>query len=237
MPNYTVGELDDLEEAAESATPNQLAAALALISRIFEQNAITYAVLGGMNFYVRGSGRTTTDVDIAVDNRPRMDALLDILSAQVITYSVYRPTNRMQWVSGVARTFVDVGSRQMVQLDLMPKGAEFAVLPDDLAGSVDRLGVPTSDGGSFDCNMLAVGPLVGAKIRAHSAREEQKDYHDLLFVCRSAKYAPLVRDNARSYRQEWKECFLEKVIENDPEDEEQIRWALDTPRSPSLSQI
>ena len=82
MPTYTIEDLDDLEVAAEAASSLQQSTALALVVSIFERNSITYGVIGGMNFYLRGSKRTTLDVDIAVDNRPRMDDLLDIFNNQ-----------------------------------------------------------------------------------------------------------------------------------------------------------
>lgn len=144
---------------------------------------------------------------------------------------VFRPANRMQWVSGVARIFVSV-QEQLVQLDLKPKGAEGHLIPSNIAGSVDRMSFRTTQG-PFDCYLLAIGPLVAAKIKSHYGRETLDDYGDLMFVCLSSSYAPQVRAAARNFRQEWKDCFLEKVIERDPRREEQIRWALDMPRTPS----
>ena len=82
MPTYTVEDLEDLEEASESATPIEQSTALALVANVLEGSSIAYGVIGGMNFYLRGSGRTTGDVDIAVDRRPRMDALLNLFNSQ-----------------------------------------------------------------------------------------------------------------------------------------------------------
>lgn len=82
MPSYTLDQLDDLEEQAQEPSPQYQRSALALVSSLLEQNAIAYGVMGGMNFYLRGSGRTTGDVDIAVDNQPRMSYLLDIFNGQ-----------------------------------------------------------------------------------------------------------------------------------------------------------
>ena len=137
----------------------------------------------------------------------------------------------MLWVSGVARIFVDVQG-QLVQFDLMPKGAEGFMIPGTMAGSVDRLRVETTSV-TFDCNVLAIGPLVAAKIKAHYGRETLNDYRDLMFVCTSSTYAPLVRAAAENFRREWKECFLSKVMEKNPENEEQIRQVLNMPRTPS----
>lgn len=138
----------------------------------------------------------------------------------------------MQWASGVARIFVNVRG-QLAQLDLMPKGVEGHLIPQNLAGSVDRLAFRTNQGNSSTCYFLAVGPLVKTKIKAHYQRESDKDYQDLRFVCKSSRYAPLVREAAPGYRRGWKDCFLDNVLEKHPADEQQIRWALDMPRTPS----
>ena len=44
----------------------------------------------------------------------------------------------MQWASGVARIFVNVGG-QLVQIDLKRQGSEGQGIPDDLAGVFGRL--------------------------------------------------------------------------------------------------
>lgn len=144
---------------------------------------------------------------------------------------IYRPLNKMQWVSGVARIFIRIQG-QLVQLDLKPKGAERHLIPRDIASSVDRTTVQTSTG-VFDCYLLAVGPLVAAKIKSHYNRMTDDDYFDLLFVCQSLELAPLVRQYSAKFREDWKDCFLERVIETDPMDETQVRWALGMDRTPS----
>lgn len=80
MPSYTLDQLDDLEMATEDSSPADQRAALAYVAGLLEQHSITYGVTGGINFYLRGSGRTTEDIDIVVDNAPRMDAILDIFN-------------------------------------------------------------------------------------------------------------------------------------------------------------
>lgn len=82
MPTYTENDLDGLEEAAENASPDHQTIALEFVAGVLEENSITYGVMGGMNFYLRGSGRATGDVDIAVDNPPRMGDLLTVFDNQ-----------------------------------------------------------------------------------------------------------------------------------------------------------
>lgn len=114
---------------------------------------------------------------------------------------------------------------QLVQIDLKPKGAEGHLIPADIAASVDRVTINNSSG-TFDCNMLAIGPLVAAKIKAHHNRETMDDYRDLMFVCQHLTYAERVREAAGKFRQEWKDCFLMKVLERDPGSEQQVLWAM-----------
>ncbi|KAJ3465070.1 hypothetical protein MRS44_005728 [Fusarium solani] len=64
-------------------------------------------------------------------------------------------------------------------------------------------------------------------------RETRDDHTDLVYVCMSEDYRAQVRASPRNFSQEWKDCFLDKVIKQDPALEESIRWALDIPRTPS----
>lgn len=92
MPSYTLDQLDDLELAAEGSSPETQKEALVLISGLFEEHSIIYGVIGGMNFYIRGSGRTTDDIDMAVDSTPRMDTLLNIFdnSNKLVYFQAFR---------------------------------------------------------------------------------------------------------------------------------------------------
>ena len=135
----------------------------------------------------------------------------------------------MQWLAGVARIFVDTNG-QLVQFDLKHRGAEGHQIPGNLADAVERLTVNTPSV-SFQCDALAVGPLVTAKIKAHYNREVPKDYTDLRFICKSPEYASRVREASGTFREEWKSTFLEALLANNPEDEKQIRWALGMART------
>ncbi|EGY23288.1 uncharacterized protein VDAG_04726 [Verticillium dahliae VdLs.17] len=260
MPNYTEDDLEHLEESAEMARPGHQAQALALVAGVLERNAIAYGVMGGMNFYLRGSGRTTGDVDIAVDNPPRMEALLSIFNSHRSTRLTFKvdlgmlmdairesmpavcakigdemdgDSSEMQWVSGVARIVVDIRG-QLVQLDLKPKGSEGHLIPRDIASSVERMSFTVTQI-SFQCDMLAIGPLVAAKLKSHYNRETRADYQDLVFIVSSSRYAPQVRQASGSYRSEWTDFFLETALQNDAHLEQSIRWAFNMPRSRSNS--
>ncbi|KAI9903519.1 hypothetical protein N3K66_000048 [Trichothecium roseum] len=119
MPKYTLDDLDDLEEAAAHAKPVEQSRALREVTKVLEQEFISYAVIGGMDFYLRGSGRTTSDVHIAVNDSPRMDALLGLFDPDP---NIFLPATKMQWLAGVARIFVKVDGRT-VQIDLLTTGS------------------------------------------------------------------------------------------------------------------
>lgn len=76
---YTNDELDDLEERnEENVTIDHLYFALDHVAGILEANNIPYALMGGFHMILRGFvSRTTNDVDLAVDAKPR--PLLEIL--------------------------------------------------------------------------------------------------------------------------------------------------------------
>ncbi|KAG7135020.1 hypothetical protein HYQ45_007088 [Verticillium longisporum] len=185
MPNYTEDDLEHLEESAETARPGHQSQALAFVAGILERNAIAYGVMGGMNFYLRGSGRTTGDVDIAVDNPPRMEALLSIFNSH----------------RRVAQIFVDIRG-QLVQLDLKPKGSEGHLIPRDIASSVERMSFTVTQI-SFQCDMLAIGPLVAAKLKSHYNRETQADYQDLVFIVSSSSETSTSKLDIRKVLETW----------------------------------
>lgn len=133
----------------------------------------------------------------------------------------------MQWVSGVARLFVDIQG-EMVQVDLLPKGAEGFSISGDLRSAVELLTVSST----VQCMFVRIGPVVAAKIKAYYVREALKDYQDLIFACTSDPYAPLVRDAANIFRKEWKETFLDQVIRTNPQLEGRIRWAMNMQPTP-----
>ncbi|KAH6622548.1 hypothetical protein F5144DRAFT_594885 [Chaetomium tenue] len=119
---YSVVDLDEFEEEAESADAQHQTAALKIIASILNNAGVTYGLMGGMNFYLRGSGRTTQDVDLAVGRSNSLSAVLDLLNNE------RSPGSRMLWASGVARIFVRVRN-QLVQLDLKSQGAEGHGMP------------------------------------------------------------------------------------------------------------
>lgn len=77
---YPPADLDDLEEASESAQPDQQIKGLLVVADIFNRHNLSYGLMGGMNFYLRGSGRTSQDVDIAVTGSQSLEKTLYLLN-------------------------------------------------------------------------------------------------------------------------------------------------------------
>jgi hypothetical protein len=77
---YPPADLDDLEEAAAVALPDQQKIALQIVADIFNSHQLSYGLMGGMNFFLRGSGRTTQDVDLAVTRAQSLEATLNLLN-------------------------------------------------------------------------------------------------------------------------------------------------------------
>lgn len=130
----------------------------------------------------------------------------------------------MLWLSGIARIFVRLGdvagqggNEQCVQFDLKSnaKASEGYRIPSNIGSLVEQKTVYSGAGGPFRCYFLRVGPLVRMKFAAHFNREEDKDYADLLFVCCSKTYAPLVRHAAPDFDVDWKQLFLDRVLDMD----------------------
>jgi hypothetical protein len=78
---YSRADLLELEQEAESVRPREQETALQILGEIFyNNNQLAHALMGGMNFYWRGSGRTTHDVDVAVTAGQSLEATLNVLN-------------------------------------------------------------------------------------------------------------------------------------------------------------
>ena len=69
---YSVDQdLDGLEEQALQAGHDHLTAAAQWIEELMNQKQLTFAFMGGYSLILRGSSRTTTDIDVAVSLKMR----------------------------------------------------------------------------------------------------------------------------------------------------------------------
>jgi hypothetical protein len=76
---YPPADLDELEEAATAATVSQQTEALQIVADIFDHHGLPYGVMGGTNFYFRGSGRTTDFLYLLVTGSQTLHATLALL--------------------------------------------------------------------------------------------------------------------------------------------------------------
>ncbi|KAK3940927.1 hypothetical protein QBC46DRAFT_353750 [Diplogelasinospora grovesii] len=213
--------LYDLEVAAEKARPDQQKAALNIVADIFNAAGLAYGLMGGMNFYLRGSGRTTQDVDVAVTRQFQLGQILDLLNNED---RITRPRTAH---GGVARIFVLV-DRQYVQIDLKLQSAEGHGMPrGDLNAATE----------SFEnIRFFRVGPLAKAKF-ANYGRGFAGDYTDLLFLCQHPTYGEELRREAHTISANKRMEFAEDVAEKSG-DKYLVRKVCDVlglDRSPSTS--
>ncbi|KAK4139941.1 uncharacterized protein C8A04DRAFT_32579 [Dichotomopilus funicola] len=204
---YPPADLDELEEEATQADVSSQVAALQIVAGIFNRAGLPYGVMGGMNFYFRGTGRTTDDVDLAVTGEQSLEKTLELLEGEE---RITRPRSRMAWVGGVARTFVRV-DKQQVQIDLKWQKSEGHGMPLDLDSATEVFHL-TKDKSAPGVRFLRVAPLVKAKFQSYG-REKPGDYVDLLFICTHPKYGAEVEGVAGEIRLEKRELFLREVGE------------------------
>ena len=133
----------------------------------------------------------------------------------------------MSWLSGVARIFVRIGTQQ-VQLDLKWQRAEGHGMPPDLNAASEALELTRNHSVRF----LSIGPLVKAKFQSYG-RGFDGDFTDLLFVCTHRSYGRRVREVADEIRMAKRVAFLEETLENHPNDEAAVRYALKLDRGSS----
>ncbi|KAH6848027.1 hypothetical protein B0I37DRAFT_156188 [Chaetomium sp. MPI-CAGE-AT-0009] len=216
---YPPADLDELEEVATEATVSQQIEALQRIADIFNHHKLPYGLMGGMNFYLRGSGRTTDDVDLAVTGSQSLQTTLDLLNHDE---RVTRPRNKMSWMGGVARTFVRVGEQQ-VQIDLKWQKSEGHGMPMDLNAATELRHI--IQGHSTGVRFLKIGPLVKAKFQSYG-RGKPGDYADLVFICTHPGYKEEVREVADEIRLDKRKLFVRELLEAGVDGSEGIRSVL-----------
>lgn len=82
---YSVAQSGPLTEQSANATDAHLLAAADYITRLFEANQVPFAFMGGFSMNIRGSQRSTYDIDVAIGCE--MSQLLAVVSAQTLRYA------------------------------------------------------------------------------------------------------------------------------------------------------
>ncbi|KAI2466802.1 hypothetical protein F4781DRAFT_434017 [Annulohypoxylon bovei var. microspora] len=208
---YTIDQLFELEEESGQASQDHLFYALEYVVRQLEAAEIEYAVMGGLSMQLRGfDSRVTTDVDLAVDVKPR--SLNSVLASDDRIYRP-RPTAAS---TGIARIFVLTGPAYGEPVDPLP------VLVDlILAGN---LGAPrhiaeasiqataSTPWGDRVYKILNLQHIFKAKLRSYASRFGENDYNDLVWMW--LNLAEQVRQF--SHRLDWEERdgFYNAVVES-----------------------
>lgn len=83
---YFPEDLQSLESEAVHASYGHQTAALQIIADALKLRGVSYAVIGGMNFCVRGSGGNTQVIELALDGRgyveKDLEGVLDFLNLE-----------------------------------------------------------------------------------------------------------------------------------------------------------
>jgi hypothetical protein len=127
----------------------------------------------------------------------------------------------------VSVIYVDIQG-QLVRIELQPRGEAADLIRTHPAACIEPVSLSTK-AAVFDCSLLKVAPLVAFTLESHFVTKAAGDYRNLVFVCKSPTWASQVRQAAMgaALPQKWRDCFLNKVLKRDPNDEIQIRSSLD----------
>ncbi|KAK0744602.1 hypothetical protein B0T21DRAFT_344782 [Apiosordaria backusii] len=219
---YTGEMLDDLEEQNENnVTSRHLVYALDHVVDVLRANGIRYGVMGGMSMILLGNqGRTTSDVDVAVEVKTR-----DLLAAFSTDDRVYMPRANAVAGSGVARIFVLTGRAYgqdvptlAVEVDLILNGNKGA--PGTLRGATNSHTVSTACG-PRSYSILGLQYLFLAKLRSFYARESTRDYNDLVWM--SFSHPQPIMDVAPQLDYELRRYFADQ-FEKREHDPNRVTW-------------
>ncbi|KAI1843842.1 hypothetical protein JX265_003738 [Neoarthrinium moseri] len=160
---YSITELDDLEEEAESASKDSIYKAIDHLTKLFKDKSIDYGLMGGVAMQLFGlESRDTHDADLAVSVNSG-----DLLKAIQDDPNIQRP-GRLMAASGTARIFVKIGNQQ-VAMDVFVKGA-------DQTPSLDTQTIK-------NYKVIKPGEIAKSKFK----RLEDKDSDDILWLIQNKK--------------------------------------------------
>ncbi|EFX05782.1 hypothetical protein CMQ_3851 [Grosmannia clavigera kw1407] len=174
---------------AESRYPPvaNLGLAACFLCTFFQYHAIPFSFLGGWAVYLRGGGRTTTDIDVTVDSA--MNVLERALQTE---HRVCIPQTHGQTSIQI---FIHTGGdwdRQWPNTSTYTVSADVIIsghlgTPNDLRygyGTEGILPIPATPHGSNFVPVLSLFYQLAAKFQAHSWRrgEAASDYEDLIFL-------------------------------------------------------
>ncbi|KAI1389323.1 uncharacterized protein F4822DRAFT_196912 [Hypoxylon trugodes] len=216
---YTDDQLFELEEQSEMATQNYLYYALEYVVRMLDREGIVYAVMGGVSMQLRGFlSRITTDVDIAVDTKPR---ILNEIVAQ--DHRIYRPRPGAA-STGIARIFVRTGPEYNERVESLPVEVDLIMsghlgAPKDIANGSIQI-VARTPWGTSRYKILNTESIFKAKLGAYSIREGINDYQDLEWM--SFNLGPRIREFAHRLHRQNRDTFAAALAESGSYTQEDI---------------
>ncbi|KAI1455991.1 hypothetical protein F4805DRAFT_459256 [Annulohypoxylon moriforme] len=208
---YSIDQLFELEEESGQASLDHLFHALEHIVRQLEAIGIEYAIMGGLSMQLRGfDSRTTTDVDLAIDMKPR--SLNSLLASDDRIYRP-RPTAAS---TGIARIFVLTGPAYGEQVEPLPVLVDL-ILAGNLGAPRNIAEASTSatartPWGDRVYKILNLQHIFKAKLRSYASRFAENDYNDLIWMW--LNHAEQVRHF--SHRLDWEERdgYYNAVVES-----------------------
>ncbi|KAI0888617.1 uncharacterized protein GGS22DRAFT_184195 [Annulohypoxylon maeteangense] len=178
---YTIDQLFELEEESGKASQDHLFYALEYIVRQLEAAGTEYAVMGGLSMQLRGfDSRTTTDVDLAIDMKPR--SLNTLLASDDRIYRP-RPTAAS---TGIARVFVLTGPSYGEQVEPLPVLVDLILAgnlgaPRNIAEASTQA-TATTPWGTRVYKILDLQHILKAKLRSYASRFAENDYNDIIWM-------------------------------------------------------
>ncbi|KAI1444748.1 hypothetical protein F5Y02DRAFT_389048 [Annulohypoxylon stygium] len=209
---YTIDQLFELEEESGQASQDHLFYALEHIVQQLEAAGVEYAVMGGLSMQLRGyDSRTTIDVDLAIDMKPR--SLNSLLASDDRIYRP-RPTAAS---TGIARVFVLTGPAYGEQVEPLPVLVDLILAgnlgaPRNIAEASTQATASTP-WGSRVYKILSVQHIFKAKLRSYASRFAENDYNDLIWMW--LNLAEQVRQFSHQLDWEERDGFYNAVVESD----------------------
>ncbi|KAI6083753.1 hypothetical protein F4821DRAFT_280614 [Hypoxylon rubiginosum] len=158
---YSLDQLDDLEEESEKASKDQVYKGIDYLVNIFNKQGVKYGLMGGVALQLYGyDDRETKDSDMVVSVNSR-----DLLNKIKDDPNISRPSALMA-ASGTARLFIKIGDQQVAS-DVFVQGGD------------QSPALETHKSGNY--NVLNLGPLITSKLR----RSEDKDKDDILWLAQN----------------------------------------------------
>ncbi|KAI9729158.1 MAG: hypothetical protein M1834_007065 [Cirrosporium novae-zelandiae] len=204
---YTADHFPSLMVASQNADNRNLISAADYLAQILQTNGVVFAFMGGFAVNLRGSGRTTHDVDIAVGT-----TMLELRQTFIQQQRVVLPAGP---TSGVLRIFVKTGGpwdgfdipEKTVEIDLILSGA--LGFPENFQTDSEIISTNTVLG-IKQYPVLTILYMMRSKLNAFYDRQSVNDYEDITWL--TAHYPVDVYQIRMQLDYEYRLTFLQAYI-------------------------